>query len=142
MRIFQVLINYGVDRCVENTNMGELHWSTLYSWCSGSETNPFPSLHPVDGDPGVQAVLKCDGTWPEDQFPNCSCIPAVRDMQRYDRMTSALTETPSCRLQQEQNQTQARQAAAVKGPWLQPAGGNLTLTNLNLTIGTYLNKSN
>lgn len=94
------------------------------------QPEPFPSFHPVDGAPGVQAVLKCDGTWPQDQFPNCSCVPAVRDTQSYDRMTSAPSETPSCRLQREHEheQTRAQQAAQVEGPWLRPAQQEANLT--------------
>lgn len=43
-------------------------------------------------------------------------------------MTSAPSETPSCRLQREHEQTRAQQAAQVKGPWLRPAQQEANLT--------------
>lgn len=59
-------------------------------------------------------MLQYDGTWPEDPFSNCSCVPAVRDTRSYDRVTSALSRTPCFTGQWGENQSKPIQAVQVE----------------------------
>ncbi|KAI3367234.1 hypothetical protein L3Q82_008285 [Scortum barcoo] len=79
---------------------------------------------PLDVLQSDKSVLQRDGTWPEDPFSNCSCVPAVRDAWSYGRVTGTLSRKPCFAGQREENQSKPLQAVQVEVLQLSEHGGD------------------